>query len=294
MRKLLFSVLGIVLCLNAEQIVSTDLYFLGANGKNINYRYYIEDNSEIYLKVARGTENLDVIYGSIAYDYNMIAIGYYAFELYYKIPTNETLSSEYISKSVDPYMGIDLVMEQRSSDWTFGITIGLFEPPSLTYNWCCGETSKTDITGFTMGLKIGYTFGKVNANRLKKRNTEMNTIMQETSQGFQEYNRGMKQNNYNYHNTYQIPSYNQNRTKSTLYKTSHSLGCSSDISCGIGYSCVKPQYSYNGTCMKSVNKFGIQQFNTPRSNIGVNMKKQCTFDIQCPIGFKCISGNCIK
>ena len=62
MRKLLFSVLGLGLCLNVEQIVSTDLYFLGANGKNINYRYYIENNSELYFKVAKGSESLDVMY----------------------------------------------------------------------------------------------------------------------------------------------------------------------------------------------------------------------------------------
>ena len=221
----------------------------------------------------------------------MIAVGYYAFEFYYKIPTNETLSNQYISKSVEPYMGIDLVMEYRSSDWTFGMTIGLFEPPSLKYKEYSWEDS-TDITGLTMGFKIGYTFGKVDSNRLKQRNSEMDAIMQGVSQGLHEYNMGVQQNNYN--NTYQTPSYNQNRTKSTTYKRNRLTGCSSDISCGIGYSCVKPQYSSSGTCMKSVNKFGVQQLNIPKSNIGINMDKQCSFDTQCPIGFKCSNGNCIK
>lgn len=265
----------------------------GANGKNINYRYYLKDNSELYFKVARGTESLDVLYGSVEYDYNMIAIGYYAFELYYKMPTNETLSSQYISKVVDPYMGIDLVMELRSSKWTVGMTIGLFEPPSLKYREYSWEDT-TDITGLTMGFKVGYTFGKVDSNRLNQRNREMNTLMEGVSQGLKEYNRGMQQNNYqnNYTNTYKSPSYSN--SSSTINRNHSSLGCSSDISCGIGYKCVKPQYSASGTCMKSVNEFGIQQFNSPSSNIGVNMDKKCSFDTECPIGFKCRSGNCIK
>lgn len=75
---------------------------------------------------------------------------------------------------------------------------------------------------------------------------------------------------------------------------SSSSGCSSDFDCGLGQSCVKPQYSSTGTCMKSVNSSGIPQFNSHQNNVGPNMNKQCTFNTDCPIGFSCSGGNCIK
>ncbi len=46
--------------------------------------------------------------------------------------------------------------------------------------------------------------------------------------------------------------------------------------------------------MKSVNRAGVQQYSSPRSNMGVNRTKQCSYDTQCPIGFKCSGGNCIN
>jgi hypothetical protein len=75
---------------------------------------------------------------------------------------------------------------------------------------------------------------------------------------------------------------------------SSSSGCSSDFDCGLGQSCVKPQYSRRGSCMKSVNSSGIQQFNPHQNNVGPNTSKQCTFNTDCPIGFRCSGGNCVK
>lgn len=84
-----------------------------------------------------------------------------------------------------------------------------------------------------------------------------------------------------------------NGYKNYNIKSSRS-GCSSDFDCGLGQKCVKPQFSSKGSCMKSVNSSGIQQFNSHQNNVGPNMNKQCTFNTDCPIGFRCSAGNCIK
>ena len=79
----------------------------------------------------------------------------------------------------------------------------------------------------------------------------------------------------------------------------YAKSCSSDYSCGMGYTCVKDLYKSRGTCMKTVNRFGVQQFNSPSSSsIGIRgyNDAQCTFNTDCPIGFKCDRGSkvCIK
>lgn len=66
--------------------------------------------------------------------------------------------------------------------------------------------------------------------------------------------------------------------------------CTSDYSCGIGFTCVKAPMMGNGVCMKSVNEYGTQQYNLPHSeSIGPNMDLdgECQFDTQCPVGFRC-------
>jgi hypothetical protein len=75
--------------------------------------------------------------------------------------------------------------------------------------------------------------------------------------------------------------------------------CSNDFSCGIGYTCVKKNYSNTGYCAKSVDKFGVQQFELPRlDSVGPKLPSDndCTFDTDCPLGFKCDrkSGACFK
>lgn len=93
---------------------------------------------------------------------------------------------------------------------------------------------------------------------------------------------------------YSIPSYtapSNNTYKSNSY-TSQKLSnqCSSDFSCGIGFTCVKAPYKSNGVCTKSVNKYGTRQFNTPNTDsIGVNFNAQCRFTTDCPVGFTCDS-----
>ena len=84
-----------------------------------------------------------------------------------------------------------------------------------------------------------------------------------------------------------------------LSAPAYAKSCSSDYSCGIGYTCVKDLYKSRGTCMKTVNEYGVQQFNMPSSNSlrirGYN-DAECTFNTDCPIGFKCDrrSKVCIK
>lgn len=67
------------------------------------------------------------------------------------------------------------------------------------------------------------------------------------------------------------------------------LACSSDYSCGVGYACVKEPYKSRGVCMKTVDRYGIQTFDMPRSkSIGPNMSGDgCRFVTDCPIGFRC-------
>jgi hypothetical protein len=76
--------------------------------------------------------------------------------------------------------------------------------------------------------------------------------------------------------------------------------CSSDYSCGeMGLVCVKPNYSSEGVCMRSVNNFGVQQYDLPRTNSVLPKfprRTDCHFDLDCPIGFRCdlSSGACLK
>lgn len=66
--------------------------------------------------------------------------------------------------------------------------------------------------------------------------------------------------------------------------------CTSDFSCGMGYTCVKPPLHTVGVCMRSVDEMGIQQFDLPKlDSVGPNMRieGQCTFTTDCPVGFRC-------
>lgn len=65
-------------------------------------------------------------------------------------------------------------------------------------------------------------------------------------------------------------------------------GCFSDFDCGIGYRCVKALFHTTGVCMKSVDEYGIQQYNLPRlDSIYPKYEGDCDFDSDCPIGFYC-------
>jgi hypothetical protein len=64
--------------------------------------------------------------------------------------------------------------------------------------------------------------------------------------------------------------------------------CISDFDCGIGYRCVKAPYKTSGVCMKSVDEFGVQQYDLPRlDSINPRYDGDCDFDTDCPIGFYC-------
>lgn len=82
------------------------------------------------------------------------------------------------------------------------------------------------------------------------------------------------------------PSFSGSTTQSTYSEG----GCASDYSCGIGFKCVKAPLKSSGVCMKSVDEYGLKQYNLPNSNsVGPNLDLdgQCSFDTDCPIGFKC-------
>jgi len=74
--------------------------------------------------------------------------------------------------------------------------------------------------------------------------------------------------------------------------------CTSDFSCGIGYTCVKNRYEWSGVCAKAVDSFGVPTFKTPDlDSVGPNTgdDPDCMRD-GCPIGFRCDarSGFCLK
>ena len=76
--------------------------------------------------------------------------------------------------------------------------------------------------------------------------------------------------------------------------------CFSDYDCGgVGYTCVKPNYSTQGTCAQTVNSFGTPTYNLPDLNSTMPKAPQpsdCHTDIDCPIGFRCDvqAGACVK
>jgi len=79
------------------------------------------------------------------------------------------------------------------------------------------------------------------------------------------------------------------------YKIDNS--CSSDYSCGIGFSCVKKPFSSSGVCLKTVNSYGTPTYNMPDLNsIGIKTEGSCLFNTDCPIGFRCNSNlkACVK
>jgi hypothetical protein len=65
--------------------------------------------------------------------------------------------------------------------------------------------------------------------------------------------------------------------------------CYSDFDCGIGNKCVKQQFQSDGVCMKTVNEYGTQKYDMPKTNsVGPKMDSgSCSFDTDCPIGFRC-------
>lgn len=45
--------------------------------------------------------------------------------------------------------------------------------------------------------------------------------------------------------------------------------CSSDYGCCTGEVCVKERFSSSGVCMKVVNEYGTQQYNTPKRSCSI-------------------------
>jgi hypothetical protein len=75
--------------------------------------------------------------------------------------------------------------------------------------------------------------------------------------------------------------------------------CKSDFNCGIGYTCVKANYAYEGRCAQVVDSTGVPTFNAPDpDSVGPKMPDphDCDFDTDCPVGFRCEpkSGACFK
>jgi len=84
--------------------------------------------------------------------------------------------------------------------------------------------------------------------------------------------------------------------------TAHSQrsgGCSSDFSCGVGFTCVKDNFSVTGYCAKAVDAVGVQRFDLPSAPMSVGPKLPSRTDCPntpCPAGFQCefSSGTCVR
>lgn len=81
--------------------------------------------------------------------------------------------------------------------------------------------------------------------------------------------------------------------------TPASKTCTSDFTCGVGYTCVKKQFASSGFCAKSVDEMGVQTFETPSTDsVGPKLPERtdCQYVTDCPVGFRCdlATGACLK
>jgi len=69
--------------------------------------------------------------------------------------------------------------------------------------------------------------------------------------------------------------------------TSSLFGCYSNYDCNYGESCVKAPYETDGVCMKKVDEFGMETYDSSDDDSYDNENNRCDFDMDCPIGFEC-------
>ena len=64
--------------------------------------------------------------------------------------------------------------------------------------------------------------------------------------------------------------------------------CSSDYTCGVGFSCVKKPFSTTGVCMQAVNSRGVPVYKRPdSSSTRIKTRGDCDSLTDCPAGFTC-------
>lgn len=80
----------------------------------------------------------------------------------------------------------------------------------------------------------------------------------------------------------------------SYYQSPATAGCTSDYACGIGFECVKPQFSSTGTCARTVTPMGMPVYSQPRPySVGPGGPGACSFDTDCPVTWKCIKGGAL-
>jgi hypothetical protein len=180
----------------AEGRLGVEAYFLGANGSNINYRHFLDN--ERYIKLGTGSESLDVDGwdGDISYDYDEIGFGYYALEFFYRIPKNIVATGSYADDDIGGYPGIKLDFEQRSNSWNF--------------SWYGAWSDLHDAIGLTAGIQISYTLGYGDSNYLASRNRAITAGAEAFNEGLNSINQNNYNNSYNYSQPYNTQPQNNN------------------------------------------------------------------------------------
>ncbi len=149
------------------------------------------------------------------------------------------------------------------------------------------------VTGYNEG-RSGHTSNSLNSELLNSDSRLKNNTTHQSD--FSSVKRNTTQQPSSiYDSGNRSESYNSNQQPSSTYdsgnrsKSYNSNSCTSDFNCGTGYSCVKKLYSNDGVCLKSVDSYGMQIYNSPSADsIGVRTSKdRCNFDTDCPVRFRC-------
>ncbi len=78
-----------------------------------------------------------------------------------------------------------------------------------------------------------------------------------------------------------------------LFSNIASAGCLSDISCGLGNVCVKPEgaIGITGICVTPSDSFGNKTYEYISPSFQPREIPSCSFDLDCGLGFSCVKKN---
>lgn len=146
----------------------------------------------------------------------------------------------------------------------------------------CRRTAPHDQATFANCVYSGIAQAEMEVERRRR-------ILLAIGTGMQAVGQGMSQSSYRR----SPPSYSPPPARYRSRVLAEESRCRSDFECGIGRVCVKPPYSYTGTCAIPVNEYGTPVPGVLRhDSIGPGEPKgQCSWDSDCPVGFRCTKAN---